>query len=122
MAVKPVGFVCTGTISRVIVKVTFFFFFFGRNKRYIEQCEPVKVTTTGTAIFQPPALRHRLPQKLEAEVSHRLGRAASRPCRRASRVAHLNNHIIPMLLVFLLLFLKVVLSDLQFSQGVVFFC
>ena len=51
-----------------------------------------------------------------------LGRAASRPCRRASRVAHLNNHIIPMLLVFFLLFLKVVLSDLQFSQGVVFFC
>ena len=31
------------------------------------------------------------------------------------------NHIIPMLLVFFLLFLKVVLSDLQFSQGVVFF-
>ena len=29
--------------------------------------------------------------------------------------------IIPMLLVFFLLFLKVVLSDLQFSQGVVFF-
>ena len=79
---------------------------------------------TGTAIFQPPAFRHRLPQKLEAEVSHRLGRAASRPCRRASRVAHLimNNRIIPMLLVFFLLFLKVVLSDLQFSQGVVFFC
>ena len=50
------------------------------------------------------------------------GRAASRPCRRASRVAHLNNHIIPMLLVFFLLFLKVVLSDLQFSQGIVFFC
>ena len=47
---------------------------------------------------------------------------SSRPCRRASRVAHLNNHIIPMLLVFFLLFLKVVLSDLQFSQGVVFFC
>ena len=77
---------------------------------------------TGTAIFQPPAFRHRLPRKLEAEVSHRLGRAASRPCRRASRVAHLNNRIIPMVLVFFLLFLKVVLSDLQFSQGVVFFC
>ena len=36
-----------------------------------------------------------------------------RPCRRASRVAHLNNHIIPMLLVFFLLFL----SSIQPRRG-----
>ena len=62
-----------------------------------------------------PSTRKRLKCTLSGAVRKRFQR-------RASRVAHLNNHIISMLLVFFLLFLKVVLSDLQFSQGVVFFC
>ena len=45
----------------------------------------------GTTFFQPPALRHCLPQKLKAEVSRRHGRVASRPCSWASRVAHLSS-------------------------------
>ena len=77
----------------------------------------------GATIFQP-AVRHRLPQKLDAEVSRWHGGAAFHPCSRASWVAHLSNHVTPMILVFFLPFLKFhFFREVQrFSQGIVLFC
>ena len=85
----------------------------------------------GATIFQPPALCHSLPQKLEADISCRHGRAASGSCSRAGLPTWVE--IFPvyvthscLLLAFSLVrnvnYLILFREIPRFSQGIVFLC